>query len=322
MVDQFAEASLFDMEPEITAPVSLRGLYVEPPFTMLDRTSGRWQERKRQWINSLGIHSELGRADSLVFSWGTDYLGLGISETSVFDPVTCELVYRWWSQAGDRVLDPFAGGSVRGIVASALDRGYTGIDIRPEQVAANEAQVAGWPAAQQRPRWVTDDAANLLQHVQPGSVDLVFTCPPYGDLEVYSDDPSDLSAMDWAGFLQAYQGIINDAVEALAPDRFFAIVVGDFRAKTGEYRGLPMWTQRFMVDAGLHLYTEAIIRDPIGSIRMTGGRVFAASRKLGRVHQQLFVGVKGSWKRAADRLRDARAEAEAEGADLLDEAAG
>ena len=40
------------------------------------------------------------------------------SGTSVFDPVLCEVAYRWFSPPGGHVLDPFAGGSVRGILAA------------------------------------------------------------------------------------------------------------------------------------------------------------------------------------------------------------
>ena len=40
------------------------------------------------------------------------------------------------------VLDPFAGGSVRGIVASQLGRGYLGIELAAEQVEANRAAAA------------------------------------------------------------------------------------------------------------------------------------------------------------------------------------
>ncbi len=42
------------------------------------------------------------------------------SGTSIFDPVLCEIAYRWFCLQGGTVLDPFAGGSGRGIVASRL----------------------------------------------------------------------------------------------------------------------------------------------------------------------------------------------------------
>src|SRR6185312_2502284 len=62
--------------------------------------------------------------------------------TSIFDPVLCEIAYRWFCPPGGLVLDPFAGGSVRGIVAAKLGRRYLGVDLRPEQIEANRAQWA------------------------------------------------------------------------------------------------------------------------------------------------------------------------------------
>lgn len=56
--------------------------------------------------------------------------GATASGTSIFDPVVCELAYRWFSPPGGIVLDPFAGGSVRGIVASILGRRYVGCDLQ------------------------------------------------------------------------------------------------------------------------------------------------------------------------------------------------
>jgi hypothetical protein len=121
------------------------------------------------------------------------------SGTSIFDPVLCELVYRWFCPPGGVVLDPFAGGSVRGIVASKLGRRYIGIDLRPEQIAANVAQRARI-CDDPQPQWITGDSRHLLTLV-PDEADLVFSCPPYGDLEVYSDDPADLSTLDYPAFL-------------------------------------------------------------------------------------------------------------------------
>ena len=82
--------------------------------------------------------------------------------TSIFDPVLCEIAYRWFCPPGGTVLDPFAGGSVRGIVASRLGRRYVGIELRAEQVAANIAQLhlAGNPP----PEWRQGDARDDCPH--------------------------------------------------------------------------------------------------------------------------------------------------------------
>lgn len=230
-----------------------------------------------------------------------DNTGQGIegepsSGTSIFDPVLCELAYRWFSPPGGSILDPFSGGSVRGIVAAKTGRRYTGIDLRPEQVAANRVQgKVICPGAE--PTWITGDSANL-KALTPGEYDFVFTCPPYGDLEVYSDLPADISNMDYPDFVVCLRAIMGHAVGMLKPDRFAAIVVGDFRDRKGFYRNFVSDTIAAMQDAGARLYNEAILVTAVGSLSIRVGRQFAAGRKLGKTHQQFLVFCKGDPKKA------------------------
>ena len=138
--------------------------------------------------------------------------------TSIFDPVLCEIAYRWFCPPGGAVLDPFAGGSVRGIVASKLGRPYIGIDLRAEQIDANRAQaehICGDPM----PEWVCGDSREVIPALAESGIapqfDFVFSCPPYADLEVYSDDPRDLSTLDYDEFRAAYANIIAGACALL-----------------------------------------------------------------------------------------------------------
>ena len=64
----------------------------------------------------------------------------GTIGTSIFDPVLCELTYRWWCPKDGVVLDPFAGGSVRGVVAAWL--GHPLRRHRPVQAADRRQQRA------------------------------------------------------------------------------------------------------------------------------------------------------------------------------------
>lgn len=158
-------------EPETVATGILAARYLVPPFSVLDARQGPWRDRKREWL-ALGLRSGVGRALNLIAenpsgadpdfyrlkSEAEDRLRRKLSTeefirdhyrptdnsvwTSVFDPVLAELCYRWFSPDGGSVLDPFAGGSVRGIVAAALGRAYTGIDVSPEQLAENRRQAA------------------------------------------------------------------------------------------------------------------------------------------------------------------------------------
>ena len=88
-------------------------------------------------------------------------LEVAATGTSIFDPVLCELAYRWFCPPGGLVLDPFAGGSVRGIVASKCGRRYIGIDLSERQVAANRAQAEAICGGGEMPEWIVGDAADL-----------------------------------------------------------------------------------------------------------------------------------------------------------------
>jgi hypothetical protein len=220
-----------------------------------------------------------------------------VSGTSIFDPVLCELAYKWWCPPGGLVLDPFAGGSVRGLVAALLGRGYWGCELRPEQVDANEAQRHIAPAGANL-AWHCGDARDALAAAP--EADFIFTCPPYGDLERYSDDPRDLSTMDWSAFASAYRGIIAAACARLRPDRFAAFVVGDYRdPKTTHYRGFVQETIAAFDACGLGLYNDAVLLTAVGSLPVRISNTFDAGRKLGKTHQNLLVFVKGNWRAAA-----------------------
>jgi hypothetical protein len=226
---------------------------------------------------------------------GTTYIAPG---TSIFDPVVCELAYRWWTPAGGRVLDPFSGGSVRGIVASMLGHPYVGVDLSGEQVAANRAQADAILAGGDfpPPAWIEGDSASLPHLLtEPGLYDVVFSCPPYYDLEVYSDRPGELSRMPtYAEFLRSYRLIIQLACERLRPERFAVWVVGEIRDKrTGWAQGFVTDTVQAFRDAGLHLYNEAVLVNPVGTLALRAPKQFIVGRKLGRTHQSVLVFYKG-----------------------------
>lgn len=219
------------------------------------------------------------------------------SGTSIFDPVLCELVYEWFSPKGGLIFDPFAGGSVRGIVAAQLGRRYVGIDLRPEQVAANADQAQAI-CGDLKPDWRVGDSRDIPADI--AGADLIFSCPPYGNLEVYSDDPRDLSNMTYPRFFGAYLQCVAGAVERLKDNRFACFVVGDFRAQDnqGFYRNFVADTTEAFGRAGLRLYNEAILITAIGSLPLRAGKQFEASRKLGKTHQNILVYVKGDPRKA------------------------
>jgi hypothetical protein len=564
-----------DEEPQQAKQVgALRDRFGVPPFTVLSARDGWWQARKRGWM-ALGIRSELGRdglATPTVNSSEGKYeyfSGRGNAEGgSVFDPVMTELAYRWFCPLGGTIIDPFAGGSVRGVVAAKLGRNYHGSELRAEQVEANRLQwaemrdksgieiplpdfaddntpdltpvedrgpyrvkrddafcVGGgrggkvrtcWTLAQGAQGLVTagsrsspqvnivaqvarklgipcrvhtpqgelspevrmaqaagaevvqhkagynnviiararEDAAetgwreipfgmechaaihatagqvaNLpddierivvpvgsgmslagilhglkqrgldvpvvgvrvgadpvgrldeyapadwrdmvtlvesgldyhdsapvtdlhglrldpiyeakcLPHLQDGDLlwvvgirasevvaapvgeptwhnadsrfitqtltgvegDMVFSCPPYADLEVYSDDPNDLSTLGYEEFKDAYFEIIRETCTLLKDNRFACFVVGDVRDKRGHYYNFVGDTVEAFRAAGLHYYNEAILVTPAGTLPLRAGKQFEAGRKMGKTHQNILVFVKGDAKLATQAI--------------------
>lgn len=307
-----------DGEPAGQNP-SLLDRFGVAPFSVLNAREGWWQQRKRGWIG-LGIQSELGRGpDAIGYSESCKrgykagkavpagllygeipaYNGSSgsMSGTSIFDPVLCELAYRWFCPPNGLILDPFAGGSVRGIVASKLGRPYIGHELRAEQVAANREQ-ADAICQDPAPAWIIGDSRNIDQTCKDVQADFLFTCPPYADLEKYSDDPADLSGMDYPAFLAAYREIIAKAAARLKPDRFACFVVGEVRGRDGNYYNFVGDTIKACLDAGLGYYNEAILVTMAGSLPIRTGKQFSQSRKLGKTHQNVLVFVKGNAKAA------------------------
>lgn len=219
------------------------------------------------------------------------------SGTSIFDPVLTELCYRWFCPPRGQILDPFAGGSVRGLVASVLGYSYSGFELRPEQVAANREQAATI-CPESPPHWICGDSAVTVPAWE-GQADFLFSCPPYGNLEIYSDIPADISAMPHDEFLVAYRTIIAAACAKLKPNRFAAFVVGDFRCKKGFYRNFVGETVAAFEANGLRFYNEAILVTAVGSLPVRVGKQFRAGRKLGKTHQNILVFCKGDPKVAA-----------------------
>ena len=294
--DLFGEA----IKPKASGPVAER--FTLPPFTILDARSGDWQERKRAWA-SLGINSEVGRTENLLRM--SDTCSLGEKDTSIFDPVVCELAYTWFAPVGGVVLDPFAGGSVRGIVASKLKRQYIGHELRQEQVTANRQQADDICTDDEMPPiWICGDSRKIDATCKDVDADFIFSCPPYADLEVYSDDPQDISTLGYEDFKKAYFEIIKKACDRLKNDRFACFVVGEVRDNRGNYYDFVGDTVEAFKAAGLNYYNEAILVTSVGSLPIRAGKQFSASRKLGKTHQNILVFIKGDGKKAAQACGD------------------
>lgn len=272
----------------ITNPL-LRDKFIEPPFSVLDTKSGNWVRRKKEW-KKIGIKSEIGR-DVKTFGKFTPNQGksnrFDAKATSIFDPALCEILYHWFCVDGKEILDPFAGGSVRGIVANYLGYKYTGIDIRQEQVDSNREQGLDILDVKNQPNWYVGDSNEVLNGFNK-EFDFVFSCPPYADLEVYSDLEGDISNMDYVNFMKAYEEIIAKSCNLLKTGGYACFVVGEVRDKKGNYIGFVPDTINAFRKCGMNYYNEAILLDQLGtaSMRANGNM---KTQKLVKVHQNILI---------------------------------
>ena len=296
---------------EVTKKFELRDKYGEPPFSIFDTKQGTWQRRRNKW-KLLGIESELGRkVDGAHFAGrhsqaersskpvaeSTQRI-LDVGEHSIFDPVVCELSYLWFSgKENARILDPFAGGSVRGIVASTMGHDYTGIELREEQVVSNREQanrIFDKPN-EKKPNWIIGDSNKVLDTLLVGMeanqiepFDFIFSCPPYGNLEIYSDMKEDISNMDYPQFLEIYESIIAKSCKLLKKGELACFVVGEFRDKKGHFYGFVPDTINAFKKCGMKFYNEIILLNAIGSASVRASTSMK-NRKVVKIHQNVLV---------------------------------
>ena len=267
----------------------LTDMFVVPPFSILDSRQGYWNERKKEWKNIIeneGISREKTLSES-------ELMGSINEGVSIFDPVLAELINKWFTpfKEKNKIIDPFSGGAF-GFVSSYLGNEFTGVEIREEQAEINNKRINKFPLS----RYIHDDGQNIGKHIEAETQDLLFSCPPYFNLEHYSDLPNDASNQATYGeFMQIIENAFSSAIECLKENRFAVVVCGDVRGKTkgGAYYGFPDDIKKVFERNGMHLYNELIFIETLGTLPQRVGR-YMQNRKIGKCHQNVLVFFKGN----------------------------
>ena len=313
----------------IPTNASLNDRFVVPPFSILDTRKGYWQARKRMWRELIGDMGE-SRNDTLLHSPEVKYkdlyqrtrkhreeLGLSFKEylekyvpndvlekeaqnvvlsgVSLFDPVLTEIMAKWFTPRKEsKIFDCFAGDTYKGLVFAMCGHSFRGIELRREQVDINNRIIEG---RELDIEYVCDDGQNVAQHIDADSQDLLFSCPPYFDLEHYSDLENDASNQkSYDDFIQILRNAFTAAIGCLKENRFAVIVVGDVRDKrTGFYYDFCGDIKRIFKEGGMSLYNELILVETAASTAMRAGR-YMESRKVAKMHQNILIFYKGKPK--------------------------
>tara|TARA_R110000796_G_scaffold48728_1_gene116825 strand:+ start:264 stop:1574 length:1311 start_codon:yes stop_codon:yes gene_type:complete len=283
-------------EPE--EPVAINKLsdtFIVPPFSILDTRQGYWQSRKKTWksmINDNGESRETSMNDLNDLKYGSWKGSLKAApEVSILDPVLAEVIVRWFGIEKGTTFDCFAGDTVFGFVSDYLGQNFTGIEIRQEQADLNNQRVKNTKS-----KYICDDGQNVSKHIKKTSQDLLVSCPPYFDLEVYSDLENDASNQkSYDDFIKILDKAFSDSIKCLKDNRFAVIVCGDVRDKKGNYFRFPDHIKDIFQKGGMNLYNEMIMVEMIGTLPMRAAKTMK-NRKVSKCHQNILVFYKGDPK--------------------------
>lgn len=201
-----------------------------------------------------------------------------------------------FTHKGELVLDPFNGIGTTLIACQDLERNGVGFDINPRycEVAKQRLNDAN-PRSKTRQIAVCDDARNIPEYIEDGSVSLVFTSPPYanllnrprlnksrrGDLrqnkqylsiEQYSQDPKDLGTLAIDEYSKQIGEIYRELLSLLRPGGHSVINIPDMwwkNAKHGERVPIHVYVYHALVEAGYE-FRNTIIWDRTNIVNRIG----------------------------------------------------
>jgi DNA modification methylase len=188
--------------------------------------------------------------------WQFFYEGRDIRDKTIH-PATFPIslarkVVSLFTHEGELVLDPFVGSGTTLVAAQDLNRNAVGFDLQEKYIALCAKRLASdnlFNKAQQVA--IHDDAKHIPDYIEPESVSLILTSPPYSNLlnrkrmnksrrgdqrkndqyekiEQYSQDPRDLGTMELEEYTQAMGDIFEKLLPLLKPKSHCIINVPDF----------------------------------------------------------------------------------------------
>lgn len=240
------------------------------------------KRRVRDWRRLTG---ETGHSGARNESFRTDHDSVYTGSHSVFPaPLMEMIIVRYAGEVGSSILDAFAGGPPRGLVSAIMGHRYVGFEIRQEQIEENEALLNRLKL--KGASYVHGDGCHLDTDV---IFDCAITCPPYFDLEVYSEQQDDISALSSYSEFNARMWLCANAHrERMRPGSFVCVVVGLFRDKKGELIDFPADTVENFRDAGFIYWQSIILSKNFASAAVRAGNAWKGHKLVPR-HENLLI---------------------------------
>lgn len=245
--------------------------------------------RIRDWRRLMG---ETGHSGTRNETMRQDHDSIYTGSHSVFPAPLCEwIILRYGGQSGGIILDAFAGGPPRAVVAALMGYKYVGYEIRKEQIDENMETIARLGIKSSVKYHWSD--GTILAGSDDCSYDFALTCPPYYNLEQYSDLPNDLSNLaSYDEFDQAMATCAKSHFRVMKPGAFVCVVVGDFRLGGNKYENelisFSSDTIRNFKNAGFLLQQTIILSKNFASAAVRASTSWLGKKLVPR-HEYLLV---------------------------------
>lgn len=241
------------------------------------------KRRVRDWRRLTG---ETGHDGTRNETFRTDHQSIYTGTHSVFPaPLMEMIIVRYGGKQGSHILDAFAGGPPRGLVSTIMGYRYTGLEIRQEQIDENMALLKKLKLT--GAAYVKSDGRFLDS--LGDKFDCAITCPPYYDLEKYSDAPDDLSNLHSYGEFNGSMFLCACSHRmVMKPGSFVCIICGLFRDKKGELIDFPSDTVTNFRDAGFIYWQHIILSKNFASAALRASNAWCGQKLVPR-HENLLI---------------------------------
>ncbi len=255
-----------------------------------------WESEDAKYSNPILKHLKERQGESTRENTLKSFGGAGektayTATTSYFNPKLCKMIYSSYCPKNGNIFDPFSS-VVRPYMAKLLDYNYVGCEVRKDECEKIESKLDTNSLFEQSNVRVLNMDCREFESDQ--KFDLVFTCPPYWNLETYSEQSNDMSSISsYSEFLTEMSRVYEKCASLMHEDSYCCFVVADFRdyseGRKLINRLVPFVSDmiRCGEDSGLTLYDKVIVKKPMGTA--PSRLKLWNNRKTVRIHEELLV---------------------------------
>lgn len=300
---------------EIKKINNLKKMFLIEPYSVINTRDGKWQKLKKKWNDILKEEGDTREEEDFSIRRNT-----GIQKRnneiptekqkqfiyndkniSLFDPVISQLCYDWFCVNGGHVIDCCAGDTRKGNVIAHLGGTFTGIELRKEQVEHNNKKAFNGA------KWICDSGENILNHINKNSADMLLSCPPYFNLEIYSELENDISnAKNYDSFINSLEQMYIESIKCLKDDSFACIVIQNIRKVKSQlyidYYPFKEDIIKIFTKNGMFFYNDVVILKANGTAQMRA-IPYMNQKKIVPIHEYLLVFYKGNFKNIKNKYK-------------------